>query len=105
MPTITLNRGIVTQINLFDAPPENHDALIALLKEAATSVSDIPGWMSARLHREMNGRRIVNYAQCDSMASWEAVMRRLREGGFLERNKTLATAHPGLYEVVATLTK
>ena len=103
MPSIIADRGIITQINVFDVLPENQDALVALLKEAAQSVRDIPGLMSASLHRSLDGSRVVNYAQCETMQSWEAVMRRLREHGFLERSKRLATANPGLYEVVYTL--
>lgn len=45
----------------------------------------------------------VNYAQCEDHASWEAVMARLRERDFLERNRRLGTAAPGLYDVVYTL--
>jgi hypothetical protein len=49
--------------------------------------------------------RVVNYAQCESMAAALRVIDRLREGGWLERNKAFGVAHPGLYDVVFTLEK
>jgi quinol monooxygenase YgiN len=103
MPKIIANRGVVTQINVFDARPGKEEALVALLKESAQSVRAVPGWMSASLHRSLDGKRVVNYAQCSDMAAWERVMAKLNAGGFIERNKALGVAHPGLYEVVYVL--
>ncbi len=103
MPTIIAHTGVVTQINVFTCAPENQQALIDLLIEAANAVRDAPGWMSASLHRNAEGTRVVNYAQCANHEAWLVIMERLKAGGFLERNKVLGTASPGLYEVVYTL--
>jgi hypothetical protein len=105
MPTIVAGNGVVTQINVFTTTPDRQQALIDLLIEAAAFAQSTPGWMSASLHRSLDGTRVVNYAQCRDMASQEAVMARLREGNFFERNKQLGTAAPGLYEVAYTLEK
>jgi quinol monooxygenase YgiN len=98
MPIIT-SADMVTQINVFTCEPADQPELLALLREAAQSVRDVDGWISASLHREIEGSRVVNYAQCRDMAAWQRVMARLRAGGFLERNRALGVAHPGLYEV------
>lgn len=103
MPTIQANPDVVTQINVFTTTPENQQALIDLLTAAARHVQHVPGWLSASIHRERDGTRVVNYAQCASHAAWEAVMAKLIEGGFLARNKQLGQAAPGLYQVVFTL--
>ena len=104
MSTIHANRGIVTQINVFKVPsPDRQQPLIELLKQAAQSVRDVPGWMSANIHRSLDGTRVVNYAQCDSTESWQAVMRKLEEGGYLRANKAFGIPEPGLYEVVFVL--
>ncbi len=105
MPEIKANQGVVTQVNVFTVSPENQQPLIDLLIEAANSVRDVPGWLSASIHRSFDGVRVVNYAQCESYDAWEAVMEKLREGGYLQRNKELGVASPGLYEVVYTLDK
>jgi hypothetical protein len=103
MPVIDANTGIVTQINVFTVPEGGQDALIALLVEAARFASATPGWISASVHRSCDGTRVVNYAQSESLEAAKRIIDRLREGGWLERNKALGQAHPGLYEVVFTL--
>ncbi len=103
MPIIRANSGIVTQINTFTVPDGGQDALIGLLIEAATFARETPGWLSASLHKSQDGARVVNYAQSDSLAAAQLVIQRLREAGFLDRNKAFGVAHPGLYDVVFTL--
>ena len=105
MAFIKANTGVITQSNVFTVPEGGQQALIDLLIEAAIACRDVPGWMSASLHRSLDGTRVVNYAQTRDHASLERVMERLKAGNFLERNKGLGTAHPGLYEVAYTLDK
>lgn len=103
MPRIIANSGVITQINVFDANPGCEQDLLALLQDAACACSKVEGWMSASLHLALDGKRVVNYAQCRDHAAWEQVMERLKQGDFLARNKLLGTAHPGLYRPVFTL--
>ncbi|MDR3660475.1 MAG: antibiotic biosynthesis monooxygenase [Mycobacterium sp.] len=103
MPIIRSDAGIVTQINTFTVAETDQQTLVELLTEAARFSQDVSGWLSASLHRSVDGTRVVNYAQSDSMDSARLVIERLRAAGYLERNAALATAHPGLYEVVFTL--
>ena len=105
MPKIEVRAGAVTQVNVFTVAPENQQALIDLLIESANAVRDVPGWLSASIHRSLDGTRVVNYAQCENFQAWEAVMLILREGDYLQRNKELGVASPGLYEVAYTLEK
>ena len=103
MPIIRTGTGTVTQINTFTVAAADQQSLIDLLTEAAHFSQDVPGWLSASLHRSLDGTRVVNYAQSDSMGSARLVIDRLRAAGYLDRNAALATAHPGLYEVAFTL--
>jgi hypothetical protein len=103
MPIIRANSGIITQINTFVVPTGGQQALIDLLIESAQCARETPGWLSASLHKSHDGTRVVNYAQSDSIESAQLVIDRLRRAGFLERNKALGEAHPGLYDVVFTL--
>jgi hypothetical protein len=103
MPIIRANAGIVTQINVFTVPAGGQQALIDLLAESALFVRDTPGWLSASLHRSVDGTRVVNYAQSESVEAAQTVMSRLRTAGFLDRNAALGVAHPGLYDVAYTL--
>jgi heme-degrading monooxygenase HmoA len=103
MPIIKADSGLVTQINVFTVPEGGQQALIDLLSEAARFASDTPGWVSASLHRSQDGTRVVNYAQSEDLAAAQAVIARLRNGGWFARNKAKGESHPGLYDVVFTL--
>ncbi|MFA7415614.1 MAG: antibiotic biosynthesis monooxygenase [Rhizobium sp.] len=103
MPVIRANSGIITQINVFTVAEGGQQPLIDLLEESAEFASSIPGWMSASIHRSLDGTRVVNYAQSDSLEASQRIIERLRLEGFLERNRRLGQASPGLYEVVRTL--
>jgi hypothetical protein len=102
---IEANKGVITQINIFTVAPENQQALIELLMESANSVRDLSGWISASIHKSLDGTRVINYAQAESMEAQERIVASLRTNGFLDRNKLLGEAHPGLYEVVYTLVR
>jgi hypothetical protein len=103
MSTIKANTGVITQINLFTCEPENQQSLIDVLVESSRAVCHMPGWLSANIHRSADGRRVVNYAQCDSYEASQRVIEKLKADGFLDRSKLFGEAHPGLYEVVFTL--
>ena len=103
MPIIAPNTGIVTQINVFTVPQGGQLPLIELLDEAARACREVPGWISASLHRSLDGTRVVNYAQTRDAAAMTCVFERLQADGFIARNQALGRAAPGLYEVVRTL--
>ena len=103
MPVIRANTPIVTQINVFTVPEGGQQALIDFLAQAAKVAAEIPGWMSASIHRSLDGTRVVNYAQSENGEAARRVVEHLRAKGLLEANKALGVAHPGLYEVAFTL--
>jgi hypothetical protein len=103
MPIIRANTGVITQINVFTVPDGGQQALIDLLQEAAISCRGVPGWMSASLHRSLDGTRVVNYAQAEDQPAMRRVFEHLKANGFLDRNKALGKADPGLYEVALTM--
>ncbi len=102
MAIIRANSGVITQINVFTVPVGGQQALIDELTRAVMCARQEPGWLSASLHRSIDGTRVVNYAQSESAAAAQAVIGRLKRDGFLDRNKAYGEAHPSLYEVVAT---
>lgn len=103
MPIIQANRGIVTQINVFTVPKGEQDALIAFLAKAARAAREVDGWLSASLHRSLDGTRVVNYAQSVDRDAARRVFDHLDAKGLIEGNKRFGEAHPGLYEVAFTL--
>jgi antibiotic biosynthesis monooxygenase (ABM) superfamily enzyme len=104
MTIIRANDGVITQINVFTVLPEKQQELIVLLSESAGFASGIPGWISASVHRSLDETKVVNYAQSKDLESAQNIIKTLREAGWLDRNKALGEAHPGLYEVAFTKT-
>ena len=103
MPIIVPNTPIVTQINVFTVPPNGQQPLIDNLARAAAVASEVDGWLSASLHRSLDGTRVVNYAQSADEDAAMRVIAHLVEHGLIDANHAYGTAHPGLYEVVHTL--
>jgi quinol monooxygenase YgiN len=105
MPVITARSGVVTHINVFTVPPEKQQLLIDSLIETVQAARDVPGWLSASVHRSHDGKHVVNYVQYESQEAAQAVLRHLVAGGYIRRNTELGAVAPGQYEVVYTLDK
>ena len=102
MPIIVPGTPVVTQINVFTVPPGRQQPLIDNLARAAGVASEVDGWLSASLHRSLDGTRVVNYAQSADEEAARRVIAHLTERGLIDANAAHGTAHPGLYEVVRT---
>ena len=105
MPVIAAGTGIVTHINVFTVAPEKQQLLVDSLVETVKAARNVPGWLSASIHRSYDGTRVVNYVQFESHDAAQAVLKHLAAGGYLKRNTELGTVAPGQYEVAYTLEK
>lgn len=103
MPIIKSETGIITQINVFTVPSGEQAALIDYLSSAASVAREVDGWISASLHRSLDGTRVVNYAQSVDLDAAKRVFDHLNARGLIEGNRRYGEAHPGLYEVSFTL--
>lgn len=103
MPVIAAQDGLITHINVFTVEPERQDALVQSLRETIEAASTMPGWVSASLHRSLDGRQVVNYVQFESAEAGLAVTRQLLALGLIQRNLAIGTVSPGQYEVAFTL--
>ena len=64
MATIQNGRNVLTLINVFTVKPENQQRLVDLLTEATErTMKQLPGFVSASIHRSVDGTKAVNYAQ------------------------------------------
>jgi quinol monooxygenase YgiN len=76
MTTIATNRQLVTLVNVFTVEPEHQQRLVDLLIEATTAVMNkLPGYISANIHKSLDGTHVVNYAQWRSREDFEAMLR------------------------------
>jgi quinol monooxygenase YgiN len=93
----------VTLINVFTVDPTKQEELIDLLARATeASVRHAPGFISARLHRSLDGMKVTMYAQWESREAYQAMRQDPGPRPYLERALAIATFDPGMYEVVQT---
>ena len=62
----------------------------------------VPGFISASLHRGLDGTRVTMYAQWRSVEDYEAMRRNPAPLPFLQQALAIAKLDPGMYEVVET---
>jgi len=104
MTTITENSGLVTLVNVFTVEPSNQQELLDLLARATkTSVRDLPGFVSAALHRSVDGTRVTMYAQWQSEAHYRnylSLRSNPAESPYVEQVLAIARFDSAMYEVV-----
>jgi heme-degrading monooxygenase HmoA len=101
MTTISPQQPLVTLINVFTVEPENQGRLVDLLVEATGEVMrHLPGFISANIHRGLDGRHVANYAQWESREAFERMLGNPQARRHMEPIMRLATNEGYLYEVV-----
>ena len=100
MSTIQKGRNILTAINTFTVSPEKQQELVTLLVDATQqTMRHLPGFISANVHRSLDGKKVVNYAQWRSMADFEAMRKNPEAVPHMQAAAALAQFDPILCEV------
>ncbi|MGD0505517.1 MAG: antibiotic biosynthesis monooxygenase family protein [Steroidobacteraceae bacterium] len=103
MTTISPSRKVVTLINVFTVEPANQRQLVELLARATErSVRHEPGFVSASLHRSLDGTKVTMYAQWRSIEDYQAMRANPAPLPYLQQALAIAQFDPGMYEVVET---
>jgi quinol monooxygenase YgiN len=93
----------VTLVNVFTVEPDRQQALVSVLVAATDeTIRHLPGFVSASIHRSLDGARVTNYAQWRSIADFEAMLRAPLAQPHLAEAAALADYDPHLYEVVSS---
>ena len=92
---------MVTLINVFTVAPEDQQRLIALLTRATDDfVCLAPGFISARLHRSLDGSKVTMVSEWRSAEDYQAMREDPGPQPLFREALTFATFAPGMYEVV-----
>src|SRR6266849_616576 len=103
MATISPSRKLVTLINVFTVEPANQRQLLKLQARATeTSVRHAPGFISASLHRSLDGTKVTVYAQWRTVADYQAMRENPAPLPYLQQALAIAKFDPKMYEVVET---
>lgn len=103
MTTISKLNQVVTLINTFTVKPGQQDALVQILDEATEKVMrHIDGFVSANIHKSLDGKYVANYAQWRDEATFRAMLNDDRAKVHMGRAAALAEKfEPILYTVSA----
>jgi hypothetical protein len=104
MAIIAVDQDVVTLVNVFTVPPERQQQLVDLLVEATRAVmQQLPGFVSANIHRSLDGTKVVNYAQWRRVEDFEAMLQDASANEHMRAATQLAErVEPHLYRVAFT---
>lgn len=100
MTTITKGRDPLTLINVFTPRDNRQDEVVQLLVEATRqTMRNMPGFVSANIHRSFDGKKVVNYAQWESVAAFEAMRGNPAAQAHMQAVAAISAFEPILCEV------
>ena len=100
MATIDKSRPLTTLINVFTVEPANQQKLVDVLVDATEqTMKQMPGFVSASIHKSVDGKRVINYAQWRSSTDFQAMTRNEQARPHMEAAAKLATFEPILCSV------
>ncbi|MEY4554992.1 MAG: hypothetical protein RL093_111 [Pseudomonadota bacterium] len=88
----------VVLINVYRCEPERLDALMELLAVMVRAQREAEGFLSATLHRGLNGKVAAVHAVWRSREDWKAMARSPVINAAMEPIMAIATFEPHLYE-------
>ena len=88
-------------INVFTVEPRDQQRLVEILIEATKRVmSQQEGFISANIHKSIDGTKIVNYAQWKSREAFEKMLKNPRAIIHMNEALSIAKVDGSLYDVV-----
>jgi quinol monooxygenase YgiN len=104
MAAILKDKKVVTLINVFTVERANQQKVLDLLVNATEkTMKNLPGFVSASIHKSLDGVRVVNYAQWRSQADFEAMTKNPEAQAHRKLLMETANSDFHLYEVTETL--
>ena len=105
MATIEKNRGLMTLVNVFTVTPDKQSELADLLVYATEeTMRHLPGFISASIHRSLDGTKVINYAQWRSQDDFAAMKDNPKAQPHMQAAAALASFEPIICEVVDSIT-
>jgi heme-degrading monooxygenase HmoA len=99
---IRADADVVTLINVFAVEPADQARLVELWQTATDDVMRRrPGFISASIHRSLDGTKVINYAQWQSREAFTAMFQDPEASEHLRRLAEVGTPNPMLCEVVS----
>ncbi len=103
MTSIHKDSNIITLINIFTVDPQNQQRLVDMLVETTEQIMNIQeGFISANIHKSLDGAKVVNYAQWKSRDAFEKMLNNPKAMIHMNDVLNIAKSDGRLYDVVFT---
>jgi quinol monooxygenase YgiN len=100
--TIETEGSVVTVINVFTVEPSRQNDLVRELEDATERfMKKVPGFISASIHRSLDGHHVANYGQWESKEAIEAMRRNPDAQTAMKKAAAIGTPDAYLYSVVS----
>src|SRR6185295_15769117 len=104
MSSINTRNDVVTLINVFTVEPARQQDLVDLLTHATDeTIRHLPGFVSANIHKSLDGERVTNYAQWQSKEAFEAMLKNPKALEHMKPITEIANSDAHLYEVIESV--
>jgi hypothetical protein len=103
VPTISMDNGVVTLVNVLSVDSENQQELIDLLIAGTKNVfRHQPGYISTAILRSTDGKTVANFAQYRSAEDFQAILQNPEAQQHVAKALKIAVPEFHLYEVSYT---
>lgn len=100
--TISTEQPLITLINIFTCDPDKQAQLVQAWQRSTDEViCHLPGFISANVHRSLDGTKVVNYAQWQSRQAFMNMLTDPAARDWLDQLAELGTPDPVLCQVVS----
>ncbi|MEM8779237.1 MAG: antibiotic biosynthesis monooxygenase [Cyanobacteria bacterium P01_G01_bin.49] len=72
MPKVAIDNEVITVIVIFSVEPERQQELVNVIAQFLETVKQQPGFVSASIHKSLDGVKVVNYAQWQSLGDYQS---------------------------------
>ena len=98
---ISTDQPVVTLVNVFTVDPTRQNELVAAWQASTDEViRHLPGFVSANIHRSLDGTKVVNYAQWENRQAFQGMLAHPAAREWLDRLGQIGTPAPVLCELV-----
>lgn len=104
MTEISPENKVYTLINVFTVDPDKQQQLADTLIETTEGwVKSLPGFVSASIHKSLDGTKVVNYAQWETKDGFDLMMSNPQVRARMGSAMQLGRPEPHFYTVEGTV--
>ncbi len=94
MQTVTIKeKSGITLIDVFSVDPKNQDKLVQIMVEVTEkTLKHIPGFISMSVHKSLDGKRVTNYEQWESVKHCEMMYQNTEVRQHIQKAVAIAKA-------------